>query len=105
MHHEASQLTPTVPKNTGTEPGSPATKQTIVRSTDNDHARWKQAAERLNISLAEYIRGCCNDKAAELLDCSHPVEFRRWYPWAETCLKCGTRLGKPARPAPKRLGL
>lgn len=91
MHDEASRLTHTVPKQVGS-PGNPATKQTIVRATEEDHARWKRAAEHLGISMAEFIRGCCNERAADLLDCAHPLNQRRYYPWAEFCLRCGQRL-------------
>jgi len=47
----------------------PSTKQMIVRTTDVDHERWKAAAQK-----------------------KHPTNMRRYYPWAEFCLKCNTRL-------------
>ncbi|NBO56899.1 MAG: hypothetical protein EBU84_20410, partial [Actinobacteria bacterium] len=60
--------------------------------TDKERERWKAAAEKLGIPLSQFIRDLLNGKATELLDCSHPVNMRRYYPWAEFCLKCDTRL-------------
>lgn len=90
MLHETQHITPTIPPKT--TPGEPASRQVLLRATPHDHDRWKQAAETLGISMAEYIRNCCNDKARDLLDCDHPLQFRRWYPWSEQCLRCGLRL-------------
>jgi hypothetical protein len=90
MLHEIQHLNPTIPTNT--EPGNPQSRQVLLRATPHDHDRWKQAAEKMGISMSEFIRGCCNAEAAELLDCSHPLNMRRWYPWSEQCLKCGQRL-------------
>jgi predicted HicB family RNase H-like nuclease len=90
MHDEASRLSLTVPPST--VPGSPASRQVLLRATPEDHDRWKAAAEHLGVSMAEFIRGCCNEKARDLLDCGHPLNMRRYYPWAEFCLKCGQRL-------------
>jgi hypothetical protein len=92
MAREAKHLEPGVPSATGASPGAPATKQVLVRAVPADHERWKAAAERLGVSMSEFIRGCCNDAAADLLDCSHPLNLRRYYPWAEFCLACGQRL-------------
>lgn len=92
MHLEASRLTPTVPPDTGTTPGNPQSRQVLIRATATDHDRWKQAAEKLGITLSDFMRGCCNERTAELLDCSHPLNQRRYYPWAEFCIACGTRL-------------
>lgn len=69
-----------------------ATKQVICRANEHDHERWKQAAAKMGVSMAEFIRIACNDRAAALLDCPHPLNERRWYPWAEFCLGCKTRL-------------
>lgn len=77
---------------TTVDPGNPASRQVLLRATPFDHERWKTAAEHLGISMSEFIRGCCNEKAQELLDCDHPLNMRRYYPWAEFCLKCGQRL-------------
>jgi len=70
----------------------PATKQIIVRASDVDHERWKQAAHKSGKSMAQFIREVMNDKVKDILDCSHPINMRRQYPWAEFCLKCNTRL-------------
>jgi hypothetical protein len=69
-----------------------ATKQVICRANEYDHERWKQAAAKMGVSMAEFIRLSCNSRAADLLDCPHPLNERRWYPWAEMCLRCGIRL-------------
>ena len=78
--------------NTGSTPGAPAEKQVLIRASEADHERWKQAAEFVGKSLAEFVREVMNAKAAELLDCQHPLEYRRQYPWSDVCLKCGKRL-------------
>jgi len=73
-------------------PGEPTQKQVLIRATEKDHARWKQTAEIMGISLAEMIRELCNKVASETLDCQHPIEFRLTYPWSEFCQKCNLRL-------------
>ena len=72
--------------------GETASRQVILRATEADHDRWKEAAAKQNISMSEFIRTVCNEAASDLLDCKHPMEFRKIYPWSDTCLKCGTRL-------------
>jgi len=74
------------------EDDGPADKQVLIRTTEPERERWKQAAEKLQVSLSQFIRDTLNDKSTSLLDCSHPVDQRRFYPWAEFCLKCDTRL-------------
>ena len=74
------------------EDDGPADKQVLIRTTDKERERWKAAAEKLGIPLSQFIRDLLNEKATELLDCSHPINMRRYYPWAEFCLKCDTRL-------------
>lgn len=69
-----------------------AKQQVLIRATEEEHQNWKTAANHLGISMSEYIRSCANTRATELLDCQHPINSRRWYPWAEFCLKCGQRL-------------
>jgi len=78
--------------NTGSKPGNPATKQIICRTTQEEHDRWKRAAELLGLSLNEFIRNCVREKADNLIDCQHPWEYRKRYPWSEFCLNCGQRL-------------
>ena len=62
------------------------------KAGERDHGRWKEAADKLNISMAEFMRNACNEAAGALLDCQHPTDQIRYYPWAVTCMKCGTRL-------------
>ncbi len=70
----------------------PADKQILIRSTAKDHERWKVAAEREGKSLSGFVRDIVNSSVTEILDCSHPMEYRQQYPWQESCLKCNTRL-------------
>lgn len=70
----------------------PTTKQVIVRTTDDDHERWKRASQRDGKSMSQFIREAVNNRVAEILDCQHPMNMRRFYPWAEFCLKCNSRL-------------
>jgi predicted HicB family RNase H-like nuclease len=91
-NHEAQHLDHTITPNTGTEPGNPATTQVLIRCTPHDRDRWKQAAENRGLTLSDFIRQCLNAEAANTLDCNHPLNQRRYYPWAEFCLECGLRL-------------
>lgn len=91
MDKVAETLEPTVPKHVGT-PDKPAQKQVLIRTTEEDHARWKAAAEHLGLTLSDYLRGLANDRTAEILDCPHPLNMRRAYPWAQFCNQCGQRL-------------
>lgn len=70
----------------------PTTKQVIVRTTDDDHERWKRASQRDGKSMSQFIREAVNSRVSEILDCQHPMNMRRFYPWAEFCLKCNSRL-------------
>ena len=92
MDHVADHLDLTVASNTGSEPGSPAVAQVLVRTTPEERERWKQAAEARGLSLSEFMRAVVGGATAEVLDCQHPLNQRRWYPWAEFCLACGNRL-------------
>lgn len=92
MHKAAETLSPTRPFNTNSSDGETASKQVLLRATETDHERWKAAAAKLDVSLSEFIRLNCNKAAENLLDCSHPIEFLKTYPWSQTCLKCGKRL-------------
>lgn len=87
----AETLNPTVSTINKDDDG-PADKQVLIRTTDKERDRWKAAAEKQGIPLSQFIRDLLNEKAQELLDCSHPINMRRYYPWAEFCLKCDTRL-------------
>ena len=72
--------------------GETAQEQVLFRATTEDHERWKKTAERLGISMAEFMRVAANEKATKELECQHPLAFRKSYPWMEECLKCGVRL-------------
>jgi len=71
---------------------TPADKQVLVRTTDDDRERWKQAAQARGLSLAEFLRNTINEKVVEILDCAHPLDMRKSYPWSEFCLRCNRRL-------------
>lgn len=92
MNHVADTLEPTRSPNTNTEEGKTANKQVIVRATEEDHERWKTAASAEGISLSEFMRNSCNKAAGNILECAHPIEMRKTYPWSERCLSCGKRL-------------
>jgi hypothetical protein len=67
-------------------------QQVLIRAPKESHERWKTAAEKQGISMSEFVRTAADQAAADLLDCAHGVEHRRWYPWEEHCLKCGIKL-------------
>ena len=92
MNHLADHLDPTVGPTTGAEPGAPAVAQVLCRTTHEERERWKQAAEARGLSLSEFVRAVVGGATSEVLDCQHPLNQRRWYPWAEFCLACGNRL-------------
>lgn len=92
MKQVAESINLTRPSNTNTNDGETASKQVLIRATERDRDRWKKAADTECISLSEFIRNACNKAASELLDCQHPIEMRKIYPWSETCLKCKARL-------------
>lgn len=71
---------------------TPADKQVLIRATDNDRERWKNAAQKEGKSLAQFLRDTINEKVVEILECSHPAEQRRTYPWAQFCLRCNQRI-------------
>lgn len=92
MDHVMDHTDLTIAPDTGSEPGRPATAQVLVRTTEENRERWKAAAAHHGVSLTEFARKVLDDATAETLDCQHPLDQRRWYPWAEFCLKCGQRL-------------
>ena len=89
MKPEDMSIKPVAPVEEG---DSPADKQVIVRLTLEERENWKAAAEKNEQTLSSFIRELCNARAEELLVCSHPVNQRRFYPWAEFCLRCNSRL-------------
>ena len=70
----------------------PADKNILVRLTNKDRERWKEASEKIGVTMSQMIRDAVNVKVIEVLDCSHPTNMRRYYPWSEFCLKCSTRI-------------
>jgi hypothetical protein len=70
----------------------PAGKQILIRIPEKDRERWKQASEIVGKTMSQLIRDSVNDSVAGILDCQHPMNRRRFYPWAEFCLDCGQRL-------------
>lgn len=88
--------------NIGSKAGEPASKQVLIRANEVDHERWKEAALKEGVSLSEFIRDCLNNRAKDILDCSHPLNQRRYYPWSEMCLACGQRLRNGPEPKKKR---
>ena len=74
------------------EDDGPADKQVLIRATEHDRERWKRAAEKAGVSLSALVREVMNTKATDILDCSHPLQFRKRYPWADFCTKCDMRL-------------
>lgn len=79
-------------KSTQAQPGAPADKQINIRVTEEMRDYWQRAADAIGKSQSEFIRDSIQSAAIEILECFHPIEFRKIYPWSETCLKCGKRL-------------
>lgn len=71
---------------------SPSQAQVIVRTTEEERERWKSAAAASGMSMSEWIRDLASKAAKEKLECQHPFDKRKVYPWSETCLQCGKRL-------------
>jgi len=91
MDKVAENLNPTV-NTINKDDDGPADKQVLIRTTEAERNRWKLAAEKEGVNLSQFIRDTLNIRAKELLECTHPTDQRRFYPWAEFCLKCNTRL-------------
>jgi hypothetical protein len=70
----------------------PAGANVLIRTTEQDRERWRQAANASGITMSAWIRDVLNAAAKELLDCDHPMNMVRFYPWSQICLKCGKRL-------------
>lgn len=90
MAKVAENIAPTKKANTGVEGGSTATKQVLIRVSEEDHERWKEAAEKDGATLSDFLRKAANAAASDVLDCKHPMQFRKVFPWTEKCVKCGT---------------
>lgn len=91
MNRVAETLDPVISQSI-TDDDGPANKQILIRATEADHERWKRAAEKTGYSLSQFIRETMNVRVTEILDCSHPLNMRKKYPWAEFCSKCNARL-------------
>jgi predicted DNA-binding protein len=78
--------------NPATSNGEIVDKQVLIRASEHDRDRWKMSAEKSGVTLSAWIRDSLNRSASDALDCPHPLNFRRFYPWAEICLACKTRL-------------
>jgi hypothetical protein len=74
------------------EDDGPIGKQVLIRTTDSDRALWKEAASAEGVTLSSWIRTNLNNAAKTLLECEHPANMTRFYPWATICTKCGKRL-------------
>ena len=81
---------------TGAEQGE-GTVQVLVRVPAQSRDRWKAAAEAKGVTLSEFVRSCCDSGAEQLLDCQHPLQFRKTLPWAVICKACGKRLWENPR--------
>ena len=68
------------------------TAQILVRVSEEERDEWKRAAEASDVPMSELIRKTVGAHVKTILYCTHPEEFRRAYPWAEFCDKCGERL-------------
>ena len=77
--------------NTNSEPGKPATKQFLLRLTPEEHDTWKAYSSAAKLPVAEMVREAVRDFIARNPKddfCDHPIQLRRYYPWAEVCVKC-----------------
>lgn len=91
MDKVAESIVPTVSKLIDAEDG-PADKQVLIRTNDYERNRWKEAASLEQVTLSAWIRNVLNAEAKRLLECDHPMNMMRFYPWAKICTKCGNRL-------------
>lgn len=91
MAHVADSIEPTIHRSTGATDDDPI-QQVLIRAPKSSHARWKDAAARLGVSLAQYVRDLCDAKAAELLDCVHPQSAIRINRWGHFCGTCGQQI-------------
>lgn len=69
-----------------------ADKQVLIRTTEQQREYWKRAADESQITLSSWIRETLDEKARSILECDHPMNMTRFYPWATICTKCGKRL-------------
>jgi len=67
-------------------------KQVLIRVSESQREQWQNAAEADGLSVSEWLRQMADHRWREIYTCTHAVEKRQSYPWAEFCLDCGTRL-------------
>jgi hypothetical protein len=67
-------------------------KQVLIRVSEKDRERWKNASEMNGKTLSAWIRDILNKEASTLLDCPHPLNEIKYYPWAQICTRCGLRI-------------
>jgi hypothetical protein len=94
MNKVAESIDPTISAAI-TEDGGPADKQVLIRTNEAERERWKQAAEHEGMTVSAWIRKALNDSASNILDCPHPMDMIRFYPWAggkKVCTRCRQRL-------------
>jgi len=92
MGKVAETIKPTISRGTRTDDNTPSDKQVLIRTTDLERERWKQAATHEQVTLSSWIRNILNAEAKRILECDHPMNMMRFYPWAKICTKCGQRL-------------
>lgn len=91
MDMVAETIEPTVPLSV-TEDGGPADKQVLIRTTESERQKWKDASIKEGETLSSWIRKHLNEKADKVLTCQH--ERVKNYPWATICMQCRQRLPK-----------
>ena len=91
MDKVAESLTHTISP-VAKEDDAPIDKSVLIRTTEAERERWKQAAAQDQVSLSAWIRNHLNAAATKVLDCEHPEDMLKKYPWSITCTKCGKRL-------------
>lgn len=67
-------------------------KQVLIRVSETQRDQWAAAAEADSCSVSEWLRQMADTRWREIFSCTHPLDERQVYPWAEFCLKCGTRM-------------
>lgn len=75
----------------------PAQVQQLIRCTENDRERWRQASTECDMTVSAWIRQTLNNEAKKLLECDHPQNMVLSYPWATICQKCNVRLWEKSR--------
>jgi len=80
--------------NTNSEPGKPASKQFLLRMTQEEHESWRVFSDSLGVSMAEMVREAvrvhiANNKATTPEQCDRTDCRLVSYPWGVTvCQRC-----------------